>query len=94
MAPVKILHGINTDYWFDPSSFAAPAARTFGSLGRYTTDGPGFFQLDSSLFRRFHIKERVTLEFRVEAFAVTNTAEFALPNSNLGDANFGRVTGR
>jgi hypothetical protein len=34
----------------------------------------------------------VTLEFRAEAFAVTNTAEFANPNQNLGDSNFGRVT--
>ena len=92
VAPVKILHGINTDFWFDPASFAVPAPRTFGNLGRYTTDGPGFFQLDTSLFRRFRIKERFTLEFRAEAFAVTNTAEFANPNQNLGDANFGRVT--
>src|SRR5262249_17122563 len=80
-----VLHGIDTVNWFDPSNFSAPAAATFGNLGRFTTDGPGFFNWDSSLFRRFRFTERLNLELRAEAFSVTNTPQFSNPNTTYGD---------
>ena len=33
------------------------------------------------------------LQFRAEAFNVTNTPHFANPNGNVNSANFGRVLG-
>ena len=33
--PLKILHGVDEAPWFDTSNFSAPAAATFGNLGRY-----------------------------------------------------------
>jgi hypothetical protein len=88
---VSVLKGIDTANWFDPSNFSAPAPAQFGNLGRYTTDGPGFFNLDASLFRRFRISERWSLELRAEGYSITNTPQFSLPNSTFGDANFGKV---
>ena len=41
---------------------------------------------------RSHIKESHHLQFRVEAFNLFNTPQFAGPNANLGDAAFGRIT--
>jgi hypothetical protein len=90
--PVSVLHGINTAPWFDTRNFSAPAPGQFGNLGRFTTDGPGFFNLDASVSRRFTITERWNLEFRAEGYSVTNTPQFSNPNSTFGDANFGRVT--
>src|SRR2546421_2156633 len=50
VAPVKILHGIGpNNLWFSASSFAAPAPRTFGNVGRNYLSGPGFFNLDAAL---------------------------------------------
>jgi hypothetical protein len=43
--------------------------------------GPGFFDLDTSLFREFPITERIKFQFRANAFAVTNTPNFANPSS-------------
>jgi len=88
---VRVLHGIDTANWFDPSNFSAPGPGQFGNLGRFTTDGPGFFNLDASLFRRFRITERWGLELRAEGFSVTNTPQFDKPNQVFGEANFGKV---
>ena len=43
--------------------------------------GPAFHRLDFSLFKAFPITERKRFEFRIEAFNLTNTPNFALPGS-------------
>jgi hypothetical protein len=48
--------------------------------------------LDLSLFRQFPITERFRIEFRFEAFNVTNTPVWAIPVSSLEAPNFGAVT--
>ena len=82
-----------TAFWFDRSVFSAPAANTFGNVGRNAFYGPGLFNLDASLFKTFRMTERVGLEFRAESFSITNTAWFNNPNGDLASGNFGRVTG-
>ena len=91
--PLKILHGIDEALWFDTSNFSAPPAATFGNLGRYISGGPGFPNLDGSLFKKIPLRERVGLEIRAEAFSLTNTAQFGNPDTGLGNANFGKVKG-
>jgi hypothetical protein len=78
--------------WFDITRFAPAPALTFGNLGRHILNGPGVFNLDASLFRRFRVRERMTLEFRMEALNATNTPIFANPNVTLGNPAFGQVT--
>ena len=51
--------------------------------------------MDASLFRRFPIKERISLELRAEAFSVTNTPQFDRPNQGFStntSSNFGYIT--
>ena len=94
IAPVQILHGINTgNPWFSTSSFAAPPQLTFGNVGRNDMIGPGLFDLDFSLFKNIEIKERWKLQLRGEAFAITNTPQFSNPGTTLGSSSFGYVTG-
>jgi hypothetical protein len=65
-----------------------------GNIARRVFGGPGFFDLDASVFRRFPIKERIGLEFRAEAFSVTNTPHFDRPGTNFDStSSFGVVTG-
>jgi hypothetical protein len=78
--------------YFDPSSFTAPTTAAFGTAGRDILRGPGFTNLDFSLFRNFKLTERFTFQFRAEAFGVTNTPHFANPNVNVSGANFGMIT--
>ena len=80
--------------YFDPRSFATvTTAATFGDAGRNIIRGPGYFDLDANLFRDFKITEFLTFQFEADAFGVTNTPHFGNPDSNLTDANFGKVTG-
>jgi hypothetical protein len=65
----------------------------FGNVGRNTMRGPGVVNLDASLFRTFKITGRADLQFRAEAFNVTNTPHFGNPNGNVNSANFGKVLG-
>jgi hypothetical protein len=80
--------------YFNTSDFSAPAPFTFGNTGRTLPDvrGPGMRNLDFSIFKNFHIKERLTAEFRGEAFNLTNTVQFGLPNTTLGSNQFGVIS--
>lgn len=76
-------------------AFCQTAVGVLGDAPRRAFSGPGFFNLDASVFRRFPIKERVGLEFRAEAFSVTNTPQFDKPNQGFSTntaSNFGYVT--
>jgi hypothetical protein len=86
------------DNWLNPAAFAIPAPGTWGNLGRYAARGPGVFELDSALQKKFLLTERVGLNFRAEVFNLFNRAIYANPSSNLGSdplsppASFGRIT--
>ncbi len=83
-------------HYFDPSSFrAVPTAEIrFGSTGRNIIRGPGFFNLDGSIFRNFNITERVKFQLRMEMFGATNTPHFANPGTDpTNTATFGVITG-
>jgi hypothetical protein len=68
--------------YFDPNAFRPITEARFGNSGRNLLRGPNFFNLDSSLFRNFKITERLTMQFRAEAFGVTNTPQFGNPGTN------------
>jgi hypothetical protein len=78
--------------WINIASFQRPALGTFGNLGRDSLRSDWYKNLDLSLFRQFPITERFRIEFRFEAFNVTNTPVWAIPVSSLEDSHFGQVT--
>ena len=84
--------GRNQPTWFDTNAFQAPAANTFGNIGRNAFSGPGFFNVDASLFRRVKIGERFTVELRAESFNFTNTPQYPNPDGGFGNATFGQIT--
>lgn len=89
----KILGGVGPgQLYFDTSAFAMPAPLTYGNAGIDILDGPGFVNLDASIFRQFSITERLKGEVRLEAFNSTNTPHFKNPNTSFGNAAFGRIT--
>lgn len=92
--PFRILHGVNTQPWFDTSDFSQPTGTgVFGNIGRHPFSGPGFFNLDAAAFKRVHITERVNLEFRSEWFSATNTPQFDHPETSITSPNFGLIKG-
>jgi hypothetical protein len=72
---------------------AAPIAqRRQGTLGRNVMRGFSLTQVDVSLRRQFTFTERWALQFRADAFNVSNTPNFANPIGIMTSANFGRAT--
>jgi len=69
-----------TGRFFDPNAFVLPLPGTFGSSPRGFFTGPGLFTMDTSFFKKFSIDEKRTLQFRAEAFNVTNHTNFTTPN--------------
>ena len=80
--------------WFNTSVFSFPAQYTAGNAGRGLITGPGIFDTDVNLAKRFALpwREGMNLEFRAEFFNTFNHPQFSNPDVNLGDANFGKVT--
>ncbi len=81
---VKKLGGIGPGQpYFDWTAFARVTEARFGTAGFNSLRGPGAFNSDIGLFRRFAITERVNLEFRAEAFNWTNTPKFNNPSGGI-----------
>lgn len=78
--------------WFDTSALVSPAQWTIGNAGRGIIWGPGQRNVDMTLSKYFAITERIRMQFRAEAYNLTNTPYFANPNVQVGNANFGRIT--
>ncbi len=70
-------------------AFSAPPAGMQGNTGRNGFAGPGMWQIDAALQREFHASERVAVQFRMEAFNLTNHPNFGNPSSLLTDPAFG-----
>lgn len=68
--------GVN---WLDPSAFADPAPGTFGTTRRNGYYGPGYSDVDLSVFKDTKITEKATVQFRAEMFNVFNRANYAPP---------------
>ncbi len=103
------LHIVNqtVQNWFgtDPSAtpcgstdngtcaYGAEQPNTFGTTRVGTQRAPGFEQIDSSLFKDFHITEGQSVGFRADAFNVANFVSYGNPNRSVNSSNFGQITG-
>ena len=104
--PLLVAHP-SFDQYFNPLAFSAPPTvpndlgqliQTFGNAGRAILRGPGSRNLDFSLFKEFKTSERTRLQFRGEAFNLSNTPTFTLPAAlspglTFGNAAFGKLSG-
>jgi len=106
----RVLHNIGAGkQWLDKSSFSQPAgcagafpcpSPVLGNTGRNQFRGPGYWQNNFSLAKRFTIYREFASEIRIDAVQLTNTPQFGLPNAGTGNsagsiftaANFGQVT--
>ena len=78
--------------WFDTTAFAAQPLGSLGTTARNSIYGPHYRHFDLSLFKDFDLTERAKLQFRTEAFNLTNTPNFGQPGSTMGTSTFGVVS--
>ena len=85
---------VNCVDWLVPSAFGAPAAGTYGNMGKGSLRGPNSIGYNGGLMKEFPLHhERVKLEFRAEYFNLFNRVNFNNPASSLTGAGFGQITG-
>ena len=76
-------------------AYGIPALGEFGSAGVGTERAPGFFNLDTSVGKRFNITERHRVEFRAEMFNLLNFVSFGNPGRDItAPASFGTIGGQ
>jgi len=78
--------------FFNTAAFTRPAAGTFGNAGRNILTAPGFQDIDLAAAKNTLIKERVSLQFRAEAFNLFNHPNFGQPGNSFTAATFGQIT--
>ncbi len=74
------------------AAFSIPAVGQSGNFGRNQLRGLGAWQVDSALRRQFKVTEKVSLQFRAEAFNLFNHPNFGAIQTSLTAANFGQET--
>ena len=77
------------------ADFPVPATGQVGNEPRNAFRGPGFKNVDLSIFKNFRFQgfsaSGSTIQVRLEAFNVFNWVNLNNPISNLNSASFGRV---
>jgi hypothetical protein len=77
--------------WLLPTAFANPATGKLGTLGRNSLQAPGSWSFDMALSRIFRFREDQRVEFRAEAYNVTNSFRPGNPSTSLSSSNFGLI---
>ena len=78
--------------FINPKAFAAPLPGTLGNLGHGALRGPATWQFDVALSRNFKVRETQRVEFRAEAFNLTNSFRMDTLDSNSTSNTFGQIT--
>jgi hypothetical protein len=88
--PVHLVKKVSE--WFDPSSFAAPDYGFFGNSHTGVIRAPSYTGLNVSVLKNFPIIERLSTQFRAEAFNVLNHPNLNAPDTGLGSPTEGVIT--
>ncbi len=72
--------------------FFNPGAGEVGNLPVLAFDGPAQFRIDMALSKRFRFASRYGIEFKGEAFNLTNTPSFFRGDIDINSTTFGRLT--
>jgi hypothetical protein len=92
----RLAHKSLTEF-FNTAAFVPQPLGTVGNVQRNSLFGPDFRHVDLSLFKNFPVTQRVNVQFRVEAFNISNTPNFYIrnngqPEQEFGNAGFGQIT--
>jgi hypothetical protein len=87
--------GNDTTVFLDRNAFQNPAPFTYGNTPRslvYKLHNPSDYNQSLSVRREFPIHESWKLAFQMDTFNTFNWVTWGNPNTNITNANFGRIT--
>ncbi len=79
--------------WFNTAAFTKNTIGTFGDVPRNSLRGPGYDDVDLSLFKEIAREHRIHGQFQAEAFNAFNHTNLANPTSSVSSGTFGKITG-
>jgi hypothetical protein len=77
---------------FSGQVFSQPVAGNIGSLQRNYFSGPWVFDMDASISKLTKIKERHSLELRMDSTNIFNHPTWSIGNQTITSTNFGKIT--
>jgi hypothetical protein len=77
--------------YFNTAAFVPATIGTFGNIGRNSLRGPGYADVDTSVFKNLFTGERVSAQFQAEAFNTFNRVNFGNPANGKHRAGGHRV---
>ena len=84
--------GSRSIQWLNAAAFSTPVAGTYGTLSRNKFHGPGYEDIDLSVFKNTKIGEKLVLQFRAELFNLYNYNNYANPGGTVGSSSFGQIS--
>ncbi len=83
-----------TSNYLNAAAFSLPSyTQPFGTAGRNIARSYPFRELDLGLHKNFYLgAESRYLQFRAEAFNLTNQTNFSTPNATFNNTSFGSIT--
>ena len=81
------------DAWFNTAAFSTLGTAGIGNVPRFTSTvrrAPTRVA-DMALEKKFPLFRETNLQLRVEAYNISNTPQYAAPDTNFGDSNFGQI---
>lgn len=72
--------------------FGPQPTTTFGNVRPMSLRGPGFEQIDMSVFKSFTIFGEHHVDFRSDFFNAFNIASYSAPDNTVTDSSFGAIT--
>jgi hypothetical protein len=80
-------------YFINPTAFGPAVIGTFGTSAPRAYHGPGYKNVDLSLFKSYRLTEDRRIEFRAEFFNAFNHPNFAVPSASLSSiGSFGKIS--
>lgn len=79
--------------YFNTAAFAPAAVGTFGNVHRNSLRGPGYGDVDMSIFKSLFKTKRFNTQFQAEAFNTFNKVNFNNPVSTISSGTYGQITG-
>ncbi|MDP9170612.1 MAG: TonB-dependent receptor, partial [Acidobacteriota bacterium] len=78
--------------FLNPAAVRLPASGSWGNAGRNSIDGPGQLVLNGSLARTFRLRDRMSLDLRIDSQNFLNHVTFPSWNTVVTSAQFGLPT--
>jgi hypothetical protein len=80
------------DEWFNTAAFVTNPIGTYGTAGVDSLWGPGFWNLDFGVIKKFRITESKELEWRGLFYNLFNHPSLGNPSATLTSPIFGQIT--